>query len=100
MLPFILAAVGGYLIGDSFSIDIYEDGGTLPKLKNEEIEFLRYFPMKGMLRKLMGKDEIKISNTLVKKGLLSKGTADDGGGRMFFLDMTSKQMNEIDYIKN
>ena len=31
----------------------------------------------GLVRKLMSKEEIKLANILVKKGILYKGTSDD-----------------------
>lgn len=31
----------------------------------------------GVVRKLLGSDEIRLANSMVKRGLISKGTSDD-----------------------
>lgn len=46
-------------------------------LSNEESKFLKDFGTDTVLRKFMTSEEIKISNKLVKKGLMEKGTSDD-----------------------
>ena len=46
-------------------------------LNNSEINFLKDFGTDSVLRKFMTSEEIKISNKLVKKGLMEKGMSDD-----------------------
>jgi hypothetical protein len=46
-------------------------------LSDSEINFLKDFGTDPVLRKFMKSEEIKISNKLVKKGLMEKGTSDD-----------------------
>jgi hypothetical protein len=44
MIPFLLAAVGGYLIGDSMKdIQIFADGGMTGKLKNYTVTGIYYW---------------------------------------------------------
>ena len=50
---------------------------TIESLSKEEIDFLINFGDESVLRKLMTSDEIKISNKLVKKGVMEKGMSDD-----------------------
>jgi hypothetical protein len=49
----------------------------IKSLNDKEIKFLRDFGTDTVLRKFMKSEEIKISNKLVKKGLMEKGTSDD-----------------------
>lgn len=49
----------------------------IKSLNDKEIKFLRDFGTDAVLRKFMKSEEIKISNKLVKKGLMEKGTSDD-----------------------
>lgn len=49
----------------------------IKSLNDKEIKFLRDFGTDTVLRKFMKSEEIKISNKLVKKGLMGKGTSDD-----------------------
>ena len=46
-------------------------------LNNTEINFLKDFGTDPVLRKFMTSEEIKISNKLVKTGLMEKGMSDD-----------------------
>jgi len=50
---------------------------TIGSLSGEERDFLINFGDESVLRKLMTSDEIKISNKLVKKGVMEKGMSDD-----------------------
>ena len=50
---------------------------TIGSLSQEERNFLINFGDESVLRKLMTSDEIKISNKLVKKGVMEKGMSDD-----------------------
>jgi hypothetical protein len=50
---------------------------TIGSLSQEERDFLINFGDESVLRKLMTSDEIKISNKLVKKGVMEKGMSDD-----------------------
>jgi hypothetical protein len=50
---------------------------TIESLSGEERDFLINFGDESVLRKLMTSDEIKISNKLVKKGVMEKGMSDD-----------------------
>ena len=50
---------------------------TIGSLSVEERDFLINFGDESVLRKLMTSDEIKISNKLVKKGVMEKGMSDD-----------------------
>jgi len=50
---------------------------TIGSLSGEERDFLINFGGESVLRKLMTSDEIKISNKLVKKGVMEKGMSDD-----------------------
>ena len=50
---------------------------TIESLSGEERDFLINFGDESVLRKLMTSDEIKISNKLVKKGVMEKGISDD-----------------------
>ena len=50
---------------------------TIGSLSQEERSFLINFGDESVLRKLMTSDEIKISNKLVKKGVMEKGMSDD-----------------------
>ena len=50
---------------------------TIGSLSGEERSFLINFGDESVLRKLMTSDEIKISNKLVKKGVMEKGMSDD-----------------------
>jgi hypothetical protein len=46
-------------------------------LNDSEINFLKDFGTDPVLRKFMTSEEIKVSNKLVKKGLMEKGMSDD-----------------------
>jgi hypothetical protein len=46
-------------------------------LSDSEINFLKDFGTDPVLRKFMTSEEIKVSNKLVKKGLMEKGMSDD-----------------------
>ena len=50
---------------------------TIESISEEERDFLINFGDESVLRKLMTSDEIKISNKLVKKGVMKKGMSDD-----------------------
>ena len=50
---------------------------VIKTLSGEERNFLINFGDESVLRKLMTSDEIKISNKLVKKGVMEKGMSDD-----------------------
>ena len=50
---------------------------TIESLSQEERDFLINFGDESVLRKLMTSDEIKISNKLVKRGVMEKGMSDD-----------------------
>ena len=50
---------------------------VIKTLSQEERSFLINFGDESVLRKLMTSDEIKISNKLVKKGVMEKGMSDD-----------------------
>ena len=50
---------------------------VIKTLSVEERDFLINFGDESVLRKLMTSDEIKISNKLVKKGVMEKGMSDD-----------------------
>ena len=50
---------------------------TIESLSGEERDFLINFGDESVLRKLMTSDEIKISNKLVKRGVMEKGMSDD-----------------------
>jgi hypothetical protein len=50
---------------------------VIKTLSGEERSFLINFGDESVLRKLMTSDEIKISNKLVKMGVMEKGMSDD-----------------------
>jgi hypothetical protein len=50
---------------------------TIESLSQDERDFLINFGDESVLRKLMTSDEIKISNKLLKKGVMEKGMSDD-----------------------
>ena len=59
-----------------------KDAQTISILNNVEIEFLKNWISKdinasGVLRKFMDKEDIKMANSLVKKGWMEKGFSDD-----------------------
>jgi mRNA-degrading endonuclease RelE of RelBE toxin-antitoxin system len=53
-------------------------------LSDEERKFLKDFGTDPVLRKLMSSEEIKIVNKLVKKGMMEKGTSDDGKSNVIY----------------
>ena len=50
---------------------------VIKNLSQDERDFLINFGDESVLRKLMTSDEIKISNKLLKKGVMEKGMSDD-----------------------
>jgi hypothetical protein len=57
----------------------------LTNIQRQVLESIEYEYPYGLVRKLMGSDEIKAANALVKMGLVSKGNTDDKQGSVHYM---------------
>jgi len=104
MIPFFLAAAGGYLVGNSLKSDTqsfgtkFAEGGGVDSRKEIKILTEIESSPSGVYRKFMSTDEVKICNKLVKIGMLYKSKPDEKNATIAFF-ITGKGRNWLENQK-
>jgi hypothetical protein len=83
MIPFILAAIGGYLIGDSFGEEIdskFEDGGVMAK-GGELVPYILWVSTDGEKRQMYGTYKSQRAAEMAMKKLWNTGDYKEMGNK-------------------